>query len=97
MPSAQEWIERYAGRLGLQPPDAADVEVLLAMTGIAAHASERTAAPISAWLAASAGVSAAEAREHAIALASEFAAEGAGGEEAGAIGSAPTPGDAATP
>jgi hypothetical protein len=97
VPSAQEWIERYAGRLGMQPPEAADVEVLLAMTGIAAHASERTAAPISAWLAARAGVSALEAREHASALAAEFAAEAASGEDAGGTGASATPGGAAAP
>jgi hypothetical protein len=96
VPSAEEWIERYAARLGLEPPDAADIEVLLAMTGIAAHASERPAAPISAWLAARAGLSAVEAREHASALAAELAAE-ATGDEVGGAGEPAAPGGAADP
>lgn len=45
-----EWIADFAARLGVSPPDAATVEVLLDLAGTAAHASERTAAPIACYL-----------------------------------------------
>jgi hypothetical protein len=53
---ARGWLEAYAEALGLEPPSAEDVETLLALAGVAAHASERQAAPVSCWLAAVAGV-----------------------------------------
>jgi len=65
------WIDRYAQALGVAPPSEDDVETLLALAGTAAHASERTAAPLSCWLAALAGVSAQEA----LAVAEELSAE----------------------
>lgn len=76
MPTAEDWVARFAARLGLEAPDAATVGVLLGMTGVAAHASERTAAPISAWLVGRAGLTPAEALAHAEALAAELASEG---------------------
>ncbi|MGD0082355.1 MAG: DUF6457 domain-containing protein [Acidimicrobiales bacterium] len=54
--TADEWIRRFAERVGVPAPDAAEIEALLGMAGTAAHASERTAAPISTWLAARAGL-----------------------------------------
>jgi hypothetical protein len=50
------WIERFAAALGVDAPDAGTVETLLNLAGVAAHASERTAAPVACWLAAVAGV-----------------------------------------
>jgi hypothetical protein len=50
-----EWIERFASELGVEPPDADTIETLLQLAGVAAHSSERTAAPIACWLAARAG------------------------------------------
>ncbi len=67
---AREWIERFAGSLGTEPPSGEEVEQLLAMAGIAAHASERIAAPVSCWIAACAGVS----LEDALAAAKQLAA-----------------------
>ncbi|HEX6567848.1 MAG TPA: DUF6457 domain-containing protein [Acidimicrobiales bacterium] len=52
-----EWIADFAARLGVAPPDAAAVEALLALAGTAAHASERTAAPIACYLVGLAGAS----------------------------------------
>jgi len=43
-------------------PSDGDVEALLELAGVAAHASERIAAPISCWLVATSGRSLAEAR-----------------------------------
>ena len=51
------WIDRYAAELGVAALDDGDVDALLALAGVAAHASERTAAPLSCWLAAASGVS----------------------------------------
>ena len=51
------WIAAFAARLGLEPPDAATVETLLDLAGVAAHASQRTAAPIACWLIGRAGLS----------------------------------------
>lgn len=45
-----EWITEFAGKLGLEPPGGAEVEALLELAATAAHASERTAAPIACWL-----------------------------------------------
>jgi hypothetical protein len=68
--TADEWIEAYATKLGVAPPDAATVEALLDLAGVAAHASERTAAPITCWLIGQAGVGVDEARRLADELAS---------------------------
>ncbi|HEX9994325.1 MAG TPA: DUF6457 domain-containing protein [Acidimicrobiales bacterium] len=54
--TAREWIAAFAARLGVDPPDDAEVDRLLALAGTAAHASERTAAPLACWLAGRAGV-----------------------------------------
>ena len=58
----REWIERFAAALGVDAPSQAEVDGLLALAGVAAHASTRTAAPISCWVAARAGVSVDDAR-----------------------------------
>jgi hypothetical protein len=56
-----EWIIAYASKLGIAPPDAETVDTLLALAGTAAHASERTAAPIACYLVGQAGVDPSEA------------------------------------
>ncbi len=60
-PTAEEWIAQFAEALGRPAPDPADVETLLGLASVAAHASERRAAPIACWLAALAGRSPGEA------------------------------------
>ena len=60
--TGDEWIEAFAARLGVDPPDPATVEALLDLAGVAAHASARTAAPITCWLIGQAGVGVGEAR-----------------------------------
>lgn len=62
MPSDRRaWIDQYAAELGTGPLSEDEVEALLALAGTAAHAAERTAAPLSCWLAAKAGTSPEEA------------------------------------
>jgi hypothetical protein len=60
--SASEWLAAYAAELGIDAPSDAECVDILALAGTAAHASERTAAPVACWLAAKAGLGAAEAR-----------------------------------
>jgi Domain of unknown function (DUF6457) len=57
-----EWIAQFAHALGVDAPDAALVEELLALAGVAAHASERIAAPIACYLVGRAGADATVAR-----------------------------------
>jgi hypothetical protein len=72
---ANEWLQRFAAKLGIDPPSSKEQDLLLGLAGVAAHASERTAAPISCWLAARSGAGLAEASAAAKELAEELAAE----------------------
>ncbi len=65
------WIDWYANALGVEELPEKNIEVLLALASTAAHASERTAAPLSCWLAATAGIAPADA----LAVAQELARE----------------------
>jgi Domain of unknown function (DUF6457) len=56
--TAREWIAAYASALGTAPPADDEVETILALAAAAAHASERTAAPVACWMAALSGRSA---------------------------------------
>jgi hypothetical protein len=58
---AQTWLMRYSEILGVAPQSETEIEALLALAGVAAHASERAAAPVSCWVAARAEKSADEA------------------------------------
>ena len=53
--NAREWIDAYAGRLGIEPPTNEEFTTLLDLAGEAAHSSERVTAPIACWLTARAG------------------------------------------
>jgi Domain of unknown function (DUF6457) len=46
-----EWIARFAERAGVPAPSAAEIEALLDLAAVAAHSSERTAAPLACWVA----------------------------------------------
>jgi hypothetical protein len=59
--TTEEWIAAFAAAGGTTPPTAAERDALLELAGVAAHSSERTAAPITCWVAARAGLSPAEA------------------------------------
>jgi len=62
MPTAQEWLTQYAEKLGVPMLSAEEIDTILALAGVAAHASERIAAPVACWLAAGSDVSLEEAR-----------------------------------
>jgi hypothetical protein len=49
--TADEWIGAFAREIGLSPPNREQERVILELAGTAAHSSERTAAPVAAWLA----------------------------------------------
>lgn len=49
-PAATDWIAAFARQIGLDAPDADAVDTLLELAGVAAHASQRTAAPIACYL-----------------------------------------------
>jgi hypothetical protein len=56
MPTAHEWIASFAEALGVEPLDEATIDTLLELAGVAAHASERIAAPVACYLVGLAGV-----------------------------------------
>lgn len=59
--SAADWLSAFAERVGMPAPDPADIDTVLELAGVAAHASERTAAPIACWLVGRAGLAPADA------------------------------------
>ncbi len=56
-----EWVAAYAAAAGISPPSQDEIDILLQLAAVAAHASERTAAPITCWIAAAAGLTPARA------------------------------------
>lgn len=61
--SAPEWLSAFAEALGVEAPGPETIDDILELAAVAAHASERTAAPVACWLAARSGRRAAEAAE----------------------------------
>ena len=51
-----EWLDAFADHLGIERPEHAEIEALLDLAGVAAHSSERVAAPIACWLIGRAGI-----------------------------------------
>lgn len=54
--NAKEWTAAYAERIGVDPPSPEEFKTLLDLAGVAAHSSERVAAPVACWLTAKAGL-----------------------------------------
>jgi hypothetical protein len=69
--TGQDWIEAFARKLGTPAPTAEEFEQLLALAGVAAHSSERLAAPVACWVAARARIT----PDDALAAAKEVAPE----------------------
>jgi hypothetical protein len=67
--TAEEWVRTFAEEIGVAAPTQEEMDEILRLAAVAAHASERTAAPIACWLAGSSGRSLRESRETAEALA----------------------------
>jgi hypothetical protein len=47
---AKRFVAELAARLGIEAPSASEIDELLAAAGVAAHGSERIAAPLSTYL-----------------------------------------------
>lgn len=54
--TGHEWIAGFAESLDVPVPTAQQIDEILQLAGAAAHASERTAAPVACWIAAAAGL-----------------------------------------
>jgi hypothetical protein len=54
--NAKEWIAAFADQAGVPAPTTDEFKQLLDLAGVAAHSSERVAAPVSCWVAARAGL-----------------------------------------
>jgi hypothetical protein len=61
--TAEEWVRRFAEELGTDPPSADELDQILKLAAIAAHGSERTAAPVACWIGGGTGRSAESLRE----------------------------------
>ncbi len=46
-----EWLQEFAREIGTEPPSPEEVAQLLELAAIAAHSSQRTAAPVACWMA----------------------------------------------
>lgn len=53
--TAEEWVRTFAEQLGCDPPGEQQMDEILRLASVAAHASERKAAPIACWLAGTTG------------------------------------------
>ncbi len=60
--TAREWIDAFAAELGTETPSDAEIESILDLAGVAAHSSERIAAPVACWIGGLTGASVAELR-----------------------------------
>jgi hypothetical protein len=48
--TAEEWIRTFADEIGCEPPNQEQMDEILRLAAVAAHASERIAAPIACYL-----------------------------------------------
>jgi hypothetical protein len=73
MTDVATWIQEFVAATGGGALSESDRETILALAGAAARSSERTAAPLTCWVAANAGLSPADALQIAHALAERLA------------------------
>jgi len=73
--NAREWIDAFASEIGVEPPTAAEIKQILDIAAVAAHASERIAAPVACWVGGAAGVSLEELQAAAERVSGESAAD----------------------
>jgi Domain of unknown function (DUF6457) len=59
----EEWVRAFCAELGVEAPTAAEEGELLELASIAAHSSERPAAPLACWAAGKTGRSPGELRD----------------------------------
>jgi Domain of unknown function (DUF6457) len=56
----EEWLAAFCEKVGVEAPSAEEADRLLELAAVAAHASERPAAPLACWAAGRSGRPAAE-------------------------------------
>jgi hypothetical protein len=59
--NANDWLAAYAEEIGVPAPTKDELKAVLDLAGIAAHSSQRIAAPVATWMAGRAGLDLAEA------------------------------------
>ena len=55
--NAREWIDDFAAAIGAEPPTNDEIKAILDLAAVAAHSSERIAAPVACWVGGRAGAS----------------------------------------
>lgn len=58
--NAREWIKAFAAEIGAEAPSEEEIKQILDLAAVAAHSSERIAAPVACWVGGRAGASLAE-------------------------------------
>jgi Domain of unknown function (DUF6457) len=53
--TAREWIDQLAAELGADPPSDEEFDAILELAAVAAHDSERVAAPAACWIGGASG------------------------------------------
>jgi hypothetical protein len=53
--TADDWIQAFCREIGVPEPDEDTTEAILRLASVAAHASERKAAPVACWIAGTTG------------------------------------------
>lgn len=53
--TAEQWVERFAAEVGAERPGPEEFAAILELAAVAAHSSERIAAPVACWVAGRAG------------------------------------------
>jgi hypothetical protein len=48
--NAREWIDAFSAELGTDPPTTDEIKRILDIAAVAAHSSERIAAPLACWV-----------------------------------------------
>ena len=61
--TAEEWVRTFAEQAGAAPPSQDQIDEILRLAAVAAHSSERIAAPIACWIAGTTGRPIGELRE----------------------------------
>ena len=59
----ERWIAEFAAAAGTEAPSPEQIDKMLKLAAVAAHSSERIAAPVACWIAGSAGLDLDEAKK----------------------------------
>ena len=73
--NAREWVDAFAAEVGGERPSDEDFKAILDLAAVAAHSSERIAAPIACWIGGRTGASLAELRAAADRVGGDSAAD----------------------